>query len=154
MGYRENYRDTQGGDFELMPEGRYPIKIIASSIGASKSSGKDSWKLEMEVVGPRFSGRKLWLYVSMSPEAKGVRKGTMTALGFDTNNPETGDFDLLRDPINCRAYAEIFHDEYQGTKREKVKRLRSMEANESRLRPEGESREEVELPEDDLPDFN
>ena len=123
MGYKEHYRGVSDGDFDLMPEGDYPIKITESSIGQSKSSSNDTWKLVMEVTAGEYQGRKLWFYVSMSEKAKGIRRGTMTALGFD---PEMEN-DLTDDVINKTAKAEVFHETYEGKTREKVKRLRTGE---------------------------
>jgi len=121
--HRENYRGVPDGDFELMPEGNYPVKVTNATVGQAKSSGKDTWCLELEIVGQNYAGRKLWLYHGMSEEARPMRKGTIRALGLD---PEM-EIDLVDDVLGCRATAVVFHDTYNGQLREKVKRLRSME---------------------------
>lgn len=122
--YRERYDGVPGGDFELMEEGKYPVKVIAAAVRPSKASGTDTWCLDLEIIGRRYAGRKLWLYISMKSEAAPVRKGTMTALGLDTSAGV--DYDLIDDVVGRNALAEIYHDTYQGEKREKVKRLRSI----------------------------
>jgi len=124
--YRESYRNVPDGDFELIPEGKWPVRVINASVRPSKSSGMDTWCLDLEIEGYKFAGRKLWLYVSMKPEALPIRKGNMTALGLDTSSDV--DYDLVDDVINRKALAEIYHDTYQGQKREKVKRLRSIKS--------------------------
>jgi hypothetical protein len=124
--YRENYRGVPDGEFELMPEGNYPVKVVNATVSPSKSSGKDTWCLELEVTGLRYAGRKFWLYHGMSEEARPMRKGTMTALGL---NPED-DNDLIDDVMGRKALAVVYHDTYNGQKREKVKRLRSMKKSE------------------------
>lgn len=121
--YRERYDDVEGGDFSLMEEGKYPVKVIAAVVKPSKASGTDTWCLDLEVTGQKYAGRKLWLYISMKPEAAPVRKGTMTALGLDTK--ATVEYDLVDDVVGRTALAEVYHDSYQGVPREKVKRLRS-----------------------------
>jgi len=121
--YKENYRGVPSGDFETMPEGNYLIEVINASVYEAKSSGKDTWCLELEVIEPsKFAGRKLWLYHGMSEEARSMRKGTMTALGLD---PEA-DNDLIDDVIGLKALATVYHDEWNGQKKEKVRRLRSI----------------------------
>lgn len=125
-GYRENYRGVPDGEFKLMPEGNYPVKVANATVSQAKSSGKDTWCLELEITGPRYAGRKLWLYHGMSEGARPMRKGTMTALGL---NPED-DNDLIDDVLNRKALAVVYHDIYNGQKREKVKRLRSMKRSE------------------------
>lgn len=119
--YKEDLSDVQGGDFELIPAGRYPVVVTNATIEQAKTSGNDIWKLEMEITAGRFAGRKLWLNISMIDKARPIRKGTLTALGVDT----TQMVDYLDDVIGRKADAEVFVDEYQGNKREKVKRLRT-----------------------------
>ena len=121
--YRENYRGVSGGEFELMPEGEYEVKVVNSTISPAKSSGKDTWCLEFEIVGPKYAGRKLWLYHGMSEEARPMRKGTITSLGL---NPEN-DNDLIDDVKGLRAKAIVYHDRFDGQKKEKIKRLRSLD---------------------------
>jgi len=122
--YKESYSDVPGGDFELIPEAKYPVRVVSADVRPSKSSGMDTWCLDLEIEGPKYAGRKLWLYISMKPEAVGVRKGAMTALGLDTS--QMVNYDLIDDVIDRKALAEVYHDEYQGEKRAKVRRLRSL----------------------------
>ena len=134
--HRENFDDTPDGDFSLMPEGTYEVKILNATVGPSKSSGIDVWCLDMEITDRMFTGRRLWLYISMKPEAKSMRKGTLTALGVNTAEGERPD--LIDDVIGRKALAIVYHDTYQGQKREKVKRLRSIKPSTGTTAPEEE----------------
>lgn len=122
--HKESYSDIPDGDFELIPAGKWPVKVVNAAVRPSKSSGMDTWCLDLEIEGHKFAGRKLWLYISMKPEAAPIRKGTMTALGLDTT--QDIQYDLVDDVVGRKALAEIYHDVYQGQKREKVKRLRTL----------------------------
>lgn len=139
--YGENYHGVSGGDFDLMPEGRYPIRVINSRVADSKSSGNPTWYLDLEITGSKYAGRKLWLTISMGTAAAPIRKGTMTALGFDTSQDVR--YDLVDDVIGRVAIADVYHDEYEGNKREKVRRLRSMK-NPEPVAPERNADEELE----------
>ena len=141
--YKESYKDVQGGDFPLMPEGRYSVKVATSIVKDSKA-GNPTWFLELDVLRLKFAGRKLWFNCSMSDAAKGIRKGTLTALGLDTDSEVA--IDLIDDVIGLVCDAEVFHDEYNGVKREKIKRLRSKENKTVTAKDVAE-----ELGSDDLP---
>jgi hypothetical protein len=122
--HRESYDDTPDGNFSLMPAGFYPVRVIAADVHPSKSSGADTWYLDLEVHGPKYAGKKLWLTVGMSDNAKGIRKGVLTALGLDTAG--TAKLDLVDDVLNRKAVAEVYHEKGRdGVEREKVRRLRS-----------------------------
>lgn len=46
-----------------IPEGEYAVRIVSAEDAISKSSGKDMIKLEIEIAGGEFSGRKLYQYI-------------------------------------------------------------------------------------------
>ena len=121
--YKENFSGVQGSDFSLMPEGLYKVAVIEARVAESKK-GNLTWYIDLEVIDENYAGSKLWFMVGMSENAKAIRKGTLTALGIDTS--DTANPDLIDDVIGCRAMAEIYHDEWNGEKRAKVKRLRSI----------------------------
>ena len=139
--YRESYANVPDGDFALMPPGIYQIKVIGADVHGSKSSGEPTWYLDLEVIGLKYPGKRLWFTVGMSDKAISFRKGTLTALGLDTSLDEK--WDLIDDVLGRIALAEVYHQKGQdGVTREKVKRLRSAKATTS-----------TDLPDDELPDF-
>ena len=119
--YRESYNGVPDGDFPLIPIGRYLVRVTNAAIKPAKTSGQETWCLDLEIIDGEYKGRKLWLYHGMSDEARSMRKGTIRSLGFDTDT----EVDLIDDVLGKKAIAEVYHDEYKGETREKVKRLRS-----------------------------
>lgn len=123
--HRERFGNVPDGDFGLMPQGKYPVKVIAADVHDSKSSGNPTWYLDLEVYGDTYAGKKLWLMIGMGDKSASMRKGTLTALGLDTSGDM--DLDLIDDVLNRKALAEVYHEKGQdGEMREKVRRLRSI----------------------------
>jgi len=122
--YKEKYDDTPESSFDLMPAGEYVVQVENATVSPSKKSGMDTWCLFLKVVEGRHIGRKLWLHISMKGEAKGVRRGALNALGLETQHSEN--IDLIDDVLDRKAIAIVFHDTYEGEKKEKVKRLKHL----------------------------
>ena len=120
--HKEDYDNVPDNDFDLIPSGPYPVRVLNATVGPSKSSSFDVWCLDLEITGDRFAGRRLWLYISMKEEAKGVRKGVTKALGITTKP-----VDLIDDVKGRKAIAQIYHEEWNGKTREKVKYLKPIE---------------------------
>jgi hypothetical protein len=146
--HRERYNDVPDVDFELIPEGRYQVKVIESVV-VEKPGKNDQWKLTLEITRGQFKGRLLWATYSMIDKAKGFRKGAITAMGLD---PE-GEVDLIDDVQGRRCYAEVNHEDYEGKTYSRVKRLRSIgEAEKERQSVEDKVKEETDpANQDDIP---
>jgi len=118
--YIENYDDVPEKSYDLIPAGEYPVKVLDSMIGPSKSSGQDTWYLTLMIKSPpAYIGRMLFLTVGMSDTAKGIRKGVTEALGI-VHKP----VDIIKDVMNKTAIAIVYHELWQGENKPKVKRLK------------------------------
>lgn len=122
MARRDDLRGVKDG-YELIPAGKYEVKVKESAIVPTRDNAGELWKLTLEVMSGEFEGRLIWFQCSMSDAARPIRKGTCTALGLNT---EEKPVDLQDDVIGCRALAEVYIDTYNGTEQSKVKRLRTL----------------------------
>jgi len=120
--HRERFSPEDGGNFDEIPAGRYPVKVLGAAVEPWSQTNPDlKWALTLEILAGPFARRRLWLNIGMTEKAKGIRLGALSALGV---NWKDQDVDLIEDVVNRRAIAETFVDETYGTK---VKRLRSLE---------------------------
>ena len=125
MGYKEDYRGVKDS-FELIPAGKYIVRIKESVIGKTKDGTKPLWKLTLKIEQGKYTDRLMWMNLGLDADSISFRKGACTAMGLDT---ESGKIDLEIDPVGKQTIAEVFHDEYpkgSGNITAKVKRLRSM----------------------------
>lgn len=125
--HRERYNDVPDVDFELIPEGRYPVRVTESAI-IEKPGKNDQWKLTLEITREPMKGRLLWATYSMIEKAKGFRKGAITALGLNSEE----EIDLIDDVQGRRCVAEVNHEDYEGKTYARVKRLRSISESEQK----------------------
>lgn len=122
--YKENHSQTP--DFDVVPAGTYSVQVEESSIGDGKDPAKPKvWTIKLCIIGGKFANRYLWFRLSMGDTSAGFRKGSLTALGLDTKANVS--YDLIEDVIGRKAMAEVtIDDTFDGTPRNKVRRLRSL----------------------------
>ena len=122
-----NPSGVQGGDFELMPAGKYPVRVNTAVIKPSKSSESNNLELDMVIEGIKYAGRHLWFTQSLSEKSAPFIKGMLTALGIDTTIDK--EYDLIDDVLGRKCLADVIHkapNEFHTDTREKVKMLRSL----------------------------
>lgn len=81
--YDPNAHDPQDGDFDAIPPGIYTVEVSDSEV-IETNAGDPAVKYEFTVLGPKFSGRKLWhtfnLYHSTSAQARQIAEGQHSAM--------------------------------------------------------------------------
>jgi len=80
----DTQRDDAATGFDPIPAGWYPMHIDAAEVKATKSGTGKFLRLELEIVGEKFAGRKLFPNITLqNPSAKAVEIGMreLAALG-------------------------------------------------------------------------
>lgn len=118
---------TSNPGFDPLPAGNYDLVVIEAGTGRS-SGGKDAYEIKCEVESGPYKGRKVFntFYVSPeSPAAMQIFFRQMNAIGlppdFWMSNPS--DETIIANLTNKRLIGTLNIEEYNGTKRNKVKNV-------------------------------
>lgn len=90
-----NLSEVQEQKFELIPNGKQNIIVEENVYGLSKSSGKPTWYMKLNITDGEFKGRKLFPILSFSEKALPGTKAVIAVIApelldgpFKVNNPE------------------------------------------------------------------
>ena len=136
-----NFADAEVREFEPLPTGRHLSKCSAADfVAESARSGEPAVAWQFTVDGGEYDGRIGFLNTSLQPQslwstqrvmmALGMSKEDVDALNWDTDNPEDVQEDL-NELLERPAVIVIGHEMYEGTKRQRVRRVLSAEGVES-----------------------
>ena len=98
--------EDKSGDFAPVTEGEYTLEATSYAEKVS-SNNNDMLEIEYTIVGPNFSGRKIWeTFVKGQPVAYGRLKGWIVSTGFsgdqDLNLP------LINSAMNRRFQGNVY----------------------------------------------
>jgi len=132
-----NFADVEVREFEPLPVGRHLARVTALDyVAESARSGEPSIAGQYTVEGGEYDGRKAFLNTSLQPQslwstqrlliALGMTKEEVDALDWDTDEPEKIQADL--DGLLGRPCVIVIgHEMFEGTKRQRVRRVLSAE---------------------------
>ena len=132
-----SFAGVETREFEPLPTGRHLSKLSAADYNASSArSGEPSVAWQFTVDGGEYDSRIGFLNTSLQPQslwstqrvmmALGMSKEDVDALGWDTDEPE-GIQEDLNELLERSAVIVIGHEMYEGTKRQRVRRVLSAE---------------------------
>lgn len=99
-----------------IPEGVHRFRVVACEEKEGPSG--PYWNLTCEVVGEQqYEGQRVWHTVSLVPAARWKLEEFLDAI----NAPESGAMDG-NDTLGAFFMGQVFHDEYEGVKRPKIKK--------------------------------
>ena len=97
--------EDTSGDFSPIPEGEYTLEASGYTEKLS-SKGSEMLVLEFTIVGPNFSGRKIWdNYVKGQPVAYGILKSWIVATGL--SGDQELNVPLINSAMNRRFQANV-----------------------------------------------
>jgi len=130
-----NFADAEVREFEPLPTGRHVSKLTAATyVPESKRSGEPAVAWEFTVDGGEFDGRKGFLNTSLQAQslwstqrvlmALGMSKEEVNGLDWDTDDPGKiqEDLEVL---LGSPCIIVIGHEMFEGTKRQRVRRVLS-----------------------------
>ena len=116
--------------FASVPVGVYPMEVIKSE-AKQASTGREMINVQLRIIEGPSKGRMIFNNFVWAPENdKAVQMFfvNMREFGIDKeyfrNNPTFEQ--LANEMLNRRALIEIEHEEYQGTTRERVRRVKKL----------------------------
>ena len=125
MGIDLDFGDV--GGFEPMPDGNYLLRVADAPVKENKAKDGSMIVLELDVVEPEeYVGRKVWLNVSLKPQARWKLQEVLEAI----TQKEWRDDNMTLDPIDLLGelvMGEVFSEEYNGRINNKVNRLMAYE---------------------------
>lgn len=80
-----NFREVEpAGGFKPIPAGTYVFQVVSAELHEPDDPDKyPGFKLQSEVVEGEFKGRKLFHFLSSSPNAASFTLAALLAMGFD-----------------------------------------------------------------------
>lgn len=99
------------------PEGEFAARCKKIDMGTVQGSGDDCLKAQFEVLSGEGKGCSVYETFSLSEKALWKLKSFLEAIGVKANGKLSLDLDKLEGKI-CTI--EVFHDEYNGSKRAKI----------------------------------
>lgn len=99
------------------PEGEFTAKCKKIDMGTVQGSGDDCLKAQFEVLSGEGKGCSVYETFSLGEKALWKLKSFLEAIGVKANGKISLDLDKLEGKI-CTI--EVFHDEYNGSKRAKI----------------------------------
>lgn len=99
------------------PEGEFTAKCKKIDMGTVQGSGDDCLKAQFEVLSGEGKGCSVFETFSLGEKALWKLKSFLEAIGVKANGKISLDLDKLEGKI-CTI--EVFHDEYNGSKRAKI----------------------------------
>ena len=103
--------------YSRCPEGEFTARCKKIEMGTVQGSGDDCLKAQFEVLSGEGKGCVVYETFSLGEKALWKLKSFLEAIGVKANGKLTLDLDKLEGKI-CTI--EVFHDEYNGTKRAKI----------------------------------
>lgn len=124
--------DSSGGNFDVIPRGKYPVIVDESEFSLSKSTRNPMITLRVEIQSGEYENRKLWHRLVLTRDNLGRVKRELEVLGIAA--PEDGItfgqlkewFRSLADSgelIGQEAIAVVKVGEYQGEPRNEIRSL-------------------------------
>ena len=140
-----DFGNVEVREFEPLPTGRHLSKLSAADYNeASSRSGEPAIAWQFTVDGGEYDGRKAFLNTSLQPQslwstqrvlmALGMTKEDVDALDWDTEEPEKIQ-ETLNGLLESPCVIVIGHEMFEGTKRQRVRRVLSAEGVESTEAP-------------------
>ena len=118
--------------FDPLDIGSYPIRVDDATEEVGKTSGQPYIKLVLEVTEDPNIGRKLFLNLSLQPNALWKLHQTLEAFGWSKEDMDTEEFELdEQDLLDCEAIAVVTQYEYNNTVRSRVERLLPLRESEA-----------------------
>lgn len=112
--------DSGSGGFQPIPDGNYLVRIESIHSGRQTSKGDEMWGLELVVTDGDYQGRKIFDNLVFSEKALWRVKMVCSRFGV----PLTGEVeiaDIIPLLQGRQAWADVFTDEYNGKKSNKVR---------------------------------
>lgn len=112
--------DPDASNFELMPDGKYTLRITKSERTISKK-GNLMAKLECEIINnPDFNGRKVFHNVTfLAPDAKGA--GMAIHFLKTISQPWEGKIDIkISEWLGAQFIAKVGKSSYESEKHKKI----------------------------------
>ena len=103
--------------YSRCPEGEFTAKCKKIEMGTVQGSGDDCLKAQFEVLSGEGKGCVVYETFSLGEKALWKLKSFLEAIGVKANGKLTLDLDKLEGKT---CIIEVFHDEYNGTKRAKI----------------------------------
>ncbi len=140
-----NFGDVEIREFDPLPTGRHMAKMSSAEyVAESGRSGQPAIAWQYTVDGGEYDGRKAFLNTSLQPQslwstqrilsALGMSKEEIDALEWDTDNP-AGIQGTLDNLLDSACIINIGHEMFEGTKRQRVRRVLSAEGAEAEGAP-------------------
>lgn len=101
----------ESAGFSLLPEGKYPLKVVKVEIRTSNNTGKEGFNLTTEVISGEYKGRKVFQTLWISPEnpqAMSIFFANLLALGIPREF-------FKRNPSNAEVMQAINGSSFLGT---------------------------------------
>ena len=128
--------------YSRCPEGEFAARCKKIEVGTVQGSGDDCLKAQFEVISGEGKGCVVYETFSLGEKALWKLKSFLEAIGMKANGKISIDLDKLE---GKKCTIEVFHDEYNGTKRAKINTF-SKYAPEETDEDEDEDEDEEETP--------
>lgn len=122
MALNFNFKDVTAMD--ALPAGNYKVRVDEAELKYGNESGNPYIAVTLLVEGGEFDGRKLFKNMSLTEKSLWSVKRDLSALGV--NMDRSIDFEdprELQGLIGARGQAVVIQKEYEGEKRNEVKKL-------------------------------
>lgn len=114
-----DFTNVETKDFELLPRGEYPLRVVEAEERDSQSSEYQYLNLSFEVIDGDFAGRRVWDNPSYSPKALWKLKDFLAAAGY-TEEDLSGAFEFdPADLVGVEVVGRVIQkkDNYNGEDR-------------------------------------
>ena len=131
MSIKVNMAGVQAGEFDAVPDGLYPCHLFDMNLKHA-ASGNDyiEWVFKVK-EDHEHAGRQFWLNNTLIKQALWALKRTLIALGDDPSSLE-GELSIEKeDYIGRECVVSVVTEVYEGTSRNKVKRVLPVGAEEA-----------------------
>lgn len=117
MGIRVNFTDVVSTQREVLPAGKYIVKVTDGELKQSgenaKNPGAEYINWEFTVQQGKYEGQKAWTNTSLLPHALFSIKNLLTAVGHDTSGELDFDIDdVLGKELQIRLTVKPAKDGY------------------------------------------
>lgn len=128
---------SQAKEFEAIPAGAYPMVLEETEV--REGSGEYpyvNWTFKIETG--EYAGRKQWLMTSLSPKATWNLKAALRALGEDSPDLDSDEFEMDPDDyLGRRVIGNVIQETYKGNLNNKIDSLSAIEGAVSSSRSGG-----------------
>lgn len=127
---KEEYEEQDNNkDFAPLPVGDYNC-FVFSLEGRESSTGNPMIEVELKIATGEYEGRRQWTYLVLTPKAFWKVEEFFNAVSYDLDNlpdkvdtPEEVVAHIREDVIGEKVTITVNHREYQGEKRDNVKKV-------------------------------